>query len=541
MKAYIFQPPYSRDTSLSEEYFNYKLDLLDKCREDADIIVLPEYSDVPCATSTLEETLYYHDKYIDILLERCSETAKRCSAILCVNALSLEESGYRNTTYIYGRDGALLGKYFKKHLPPLELETLALDSDYTFEPSSPYILEIEGLRYAFLTCYDFYFYEAFPNIAKQDVDIIVGCSLQRSDTHSAIEIMCRFLAYNTNAYVLRSSVSFAEDSEICGASMAVDPFGNVLENMKGRFGMFCVEFDPRKKHLKPAGFGNPDAPHHKYIEYGRKPWQYRNGGASVVRFDENMPYPRLCAHRGFSTVAPENTLPALGAAVALGAEEIEFDVWSTSDRVLVSCHDSTLDRVSNGTGKIYDHTYEELLALDFGAKHDERFGGLKITTFEEILRKFSGRVIMNIHVKIWDRKKDDLMIPEIVSLVRKYDAEKHCYFMTTNDEVIRYLKSYAPDIPCCVGWDGNKDKMSMVDRAVALGAYKIQLFKPYFDENTVKAAHEHGILCNVFWADDPDEARKYLEMGIDTILTNDFLAIKNATENTIKKIKEKRK
>ena len=90
---------------------------------------------------------------------------------------------------------------------------------------------------------------------------------------------------------------------------------------------------------------------------------------------------------------------------------------------------------------------------------------------------------------------------------------------------------YAPDIPCCVGFDGNKeDKMSMVKRAVALGAKKIQLFKPYFDENTVKAAHEAGILCNVFWSDDPDEARAYLDMGIDTILTNDYLKIKNATE-----------
>jgi hypothetical protein len=53
------------------------------------------------------------------------------------------------------------------------------------------------------------------------VDIIIGCSLQRSDTLDALEIMCRFLAYNTNAYVVRSSVSFAEDSDVCGASMIV--------------------------------------------------------------------------------------------------------------------------------------------------------------------------------------------------------------------------------------------------------------------------------------------------------------------------------
>lgn len=62
----------------------------------------------------------------------------------------------------------------------------------------------------------------------------------------------------------------------------------------------------------------------------------------------------------------------------------------------------------------------------------------------------------------------------------------------------------------------------MVNRALKLGAYKIQLFKPYFNAETVKKAKENGILCNVFYADDPQEAKAYLDMGIDTILTNDY-------------------
>ena len=359
MKACIFQPPYSRDTADSDRLFAYKLDMLDKCDPSMDLIVLPEDSELPCATDTLEETLYYHNKYIDILLNKCKETAIRCHAIVFVNAMSLEEGGYRNTTHVYDRQGNLAGKYFKKHLPPLEMEILKLDSDYTMEFSEPYVLELEGLRFGFLTCYDFYFYEAFANMAKQNLDIIIGCSLQRSDSHDALEIMCRFLAYNTNAYVVRSSVSFAEDSEICGASMVVSPYGKVLCNMKGRFGMETVEFDPHDKYLKPAGFGNPDAPHYKYIEYGRKPWQYRAAGPATVAYDSVMKYPRVCAHRGFNTIAPENSMPAFGAAVAMGAQEIEFDIWSTRDGVLVSCHDDTLERVSNGSGKIADYTYEK--------------------------------------------------------------------------------------------------------------------------------------------------------------------------------------
>jgi len=82
--------------------------------------------------------------------------------------------------------------------------------------------------------------------------------------------------------------------------------------------------------------------------------------------------------------------------------------------------------------------------------------------------------------------------------------------------------AYAPDLKCCVGWNGNKDPMSIADRAIELGAYKLPLFKPYFNQATIDKAHEHGILCNVFWSDDPEETKEFLAMGIDTILTNDY-------------------
>jgi len=529
MKACVMQPPYSQDTGLSDAYFAEKMKMLDRCGEDMDIIVLPEYSDVPCATATLEETLHFHDQYIDNLLEKCAETAKRCKAHLFVNALSKEETGYRNTTYCFGRSGNLAGKYFKKHLPPLELN-MGLDSAYTMDADKPFVLEMDGLRYGFLTCYDFYFYEAFPRIAQEKVDIIIGCSLQRSDSHDAIETMCKFLAYNTNAYVLRSSVTFDETFTVCGASMIVSPEGKVLVNMGGKIGIATADFDPHQKHLKPGGYGNPEMPHWEYVNMGRSPWQYRACGPSVVLSDAKMPYPRVCAHRGFNTIAPENSMPAFGAAVAMGAEEIEFDLWPTTDGVLVSCHDSTLDRVSNGHGKVYEHSFEELRQLDFGEKHGEKFKGLRIPTFEDILRRFAGQVIMNIHVKFWDKDFPDPMIEQIVALIRKYDAQEHAYFMTTNDKIIRQVMKYAPDIRCCVGWDGNKDPMSMVDRAIELGAYKVQLFKPYFNAETVKKAHAHGILCNVFWSDDPEETREFREMGIDTILTNDYNLISQVVD-----------
>ena len=530
MKACVIQPPYSRDILKEEELFQWKMDQLDQCDESLDIIVLPEYSDVSVATATLKDTIDIHKKRIGTLLDQCILTAQRCHAMVFVNALSHEEGGYRNTTYCYDREGKLRGKYFKKHLPPLEMEVLALDSDYTMEPSFPYVLEMEGLRFGFMTCYDFYFYEAFARIAREKVDIIIGCSLQRSDSHDALEVMCRFLAYNTNAYVLRSSVSFDENSTICGASMIVNPEGKVLCNLKGRFAAAAVEFDPAKKYIKPLGYGNGDGPHYEYLEYGRKPWQYRPGGTAIIRNEVTLPYPRVCAHRGFSAVAPENSLPAFGAAIGLGAEEIEFDLWPTSDGEIVSCHDKTLDRVSSGTGIIYERTFAELQQLDFGGKFNEHFKGLPVLKFEEILQRFSCHTIMNIHVKPLGENYDPATMRKIVDLIRKYDAQKHVYFMLEKDDDVALFRSYAPEIPICLGHDKRRP-WELVERAIAVKADKVQLFKPYISQEMVDKAHENGILCNVFYADDADEAQMYLDMGIDCILTNDYLKIKQVKEN----------
>lgn len=300
--------------------------------------------------------------------------------------------------------------------------------------------------------------------------------------------------------------------------------------MKGRFGKAAVEFDVNDKYYKPAGYGNPDASHYEYIEYGRKPWQYRNAGSAIIPNDDHLKYPRICAHRGFNTIAPENSMPAFGAAIALGAHEIEFDLWPTADGEIVSCHDSTLDRVSDGSGKIYEHTYEELKKLDFGVKFGEKFKGLQIVLFEEILKKFSGHTIMNVHVKPMGPSYNPEIMKKIVALVRKYDASKHIYFMLEPDSDIRMFKEYAPDINICVGHDFNRN-WAIVDRAIELGAQKVQFFKPYFNKEMIDKAHAHGIVCNIFWADDPEEASRYLEMGIDTILTNDYNLVSQILRN----------
>ena len=535
MKVCVIQPFYSFDEKDTEKCFREMIALLDKCDDSLDLIVLPEYSDIPAAQSSKKNFHASIEKRNAEIMERARAAAVRCHAIVFVNAAEKCEGGYRNTTHAIDRDGNIVGKYFKAHPAPSEVKTEAeggneLDVGYSYEYAEPYTVEVEGIRFGFMTCYDFYFYENFAPLARKDVDIIIGCSHQRTDTHEALSIINRFLCYNTNAYLIRSSVSLGEDSEICGCSSIIAPDGEVLVDMRSEIGLGICEIDPAKKYYKPAGFKGALKSHYEYIEEGRRPWLYRNGGAGVVPFEKYMKYPRVCAHRGFNTVAPENSMPAFGASIALGASEIEFDIWPTIDGEIVSCHDATLDRVSNGSGKIYEKTYAELLELDFGYKHGEKFKGLKIPTFEEILKKFGARCVMNIHVKTLSDSYDDGAMKKIVALLRQYDCEKHAYFMISHDGVIEQFKKYAPDIPICVGHLSSRPD-EIVERAIEHGCHKVQLFKwadkRYFDKSTVEKAHKAGILCNVFYADDPEEAKMYLEWGVDTILTNDYLLISN--------------
>lgn len=442
--------------------------------------------------------------------------------MLFINMSDITPTGRRNTTYAFDRNGNLAGKYYKQHLTPGEVTETKLDSEYSFQFSEPTVLEMEGIRFAFLTCYDFYFYEAFANIARQNVDVIIGCSHQRSDTHLALEIMSQFLAYNTNTYVLRSSVSMDENSNIGGASMVVAPTGKTLINMYSRVGLETVEIDVHDKYYKPAGFGNPPAAHYEYIEQGRRPWKYRPSGSAIVKHDSLMPYPRICAHRGFNTIAPENSMAAFGAAIGLGAEEIEFDLWFTKDGEVVSCHDDTLDRVSNGTGKIYEHTYDELKNLDFGSKFSEKFKGIKILKFEDILKKFACHAVMNIHIKSIDTPafSKEEALRKLAHIIHKYDCEKYVYFMSGEDSFHELAKTVVPNITRCMG--GGNAPWQIVERAIKYGCQKVQLFKPYFNQEMIDKAHSNGIICNVFWSDDANEAKKFLDMGIDTILTNDY-------------------
>lgn len=106
------------------------------------------------------------------------------------------------------------------------------------------------------------------------------------------------------------------------------------------------------------------------------------------------------AHRGFSSKAPENTLAAIRMAIALPyVHWIEIDVQLSKDGVPIVIHDYTLDRTTNGHGKIKDMNWENLRRLDAGSWKGRAFRGEKIPSLEEVLALASGRLQLNIELK----------------------------------------------------------------------------------------------------------------------------------------------
>ena len=105
MKVCIIQPEYSRDYARSDELFRWELEAMDKCDPSMDLIVLPESTDVPAFAKTCEMALASREKYLEPLMKKAAETAKRCGATLFLNAYRETPTGLRNSTWAFDKNG----------------------------------------------------------------------------------------------------------------------------------------------------------------------------------------------------------------------------------------------------------------------------------------------------------------------------------------------------------------------------------------------------------------------------------------------------
>jgi len=127
--------------------------------------------------------------------------------------------------------------------------------------------------------------------------------------------------------------------------------------------------------------------------------------------DPACPYRFACGHRGAILFAPENTLVGFDVALDLGVEIVELDVRPTADEVLVVMHDSTVDRTTDGSGKVDEMTLEEIRALSVISTF-EGIGAQPVPTFGEALAHLRGRALVNVDAKT---SRFDLIVDDIVA------------------------------------------------------------------------------------------------------------------------------
>jgi glycerophosphoryl diester phosphodiesterase len=105
------------------------------------------------------------------------------------------------------------------------------------------------------------------------------------------------------------------------------------------------------------------------------------------------------SHRGEHLERPENTIPAFREAIRVGADFIEVDVQTTADGKLVLSHDATVDRCTDGKGRIGAMPFDQVEALDAGVKKGAQFAGTKIPTFDEVLELARGKIGIYVDIK----------------------------------------------------------------------------------------------------------------------------------------------
>jgi glycerophosphoryl diester phosphodiesterase len=220
----------------------------------------------------------------------------------------------------------------------------------------------------------------------------------------------------------------------------------------------------------------------------------------------------VISHRGEHLHHPENTMAAFQAAIDAGADFFELDVRTTSDGKFVIMHDETLDRTTNGTGPVVKHTFDEIRALDAGAKFAPAFKGTQVPTFEEALDLAHGKINVYVDTKYAEPQKlvDAIVQHDMADHVVIYGNPFFLYEVLKIRPTLRVMpEAYSPDI------------CKFLDRAMKLQviAFDASDFKdPVID--VAKLGHAQIFVDRLGDADTPETWQKAIDLGANGIQTN---------------------
>ncbi|MGB4589356.1 MAG: glycerophosphodiester phosphodiesterase [Clostridiaceae bacterium] len=231
----------------------------------------------------------------------------------------------------------------------------------------------------------------------------------------------------------------------------------------------------------------------------------------------------IYAHRGYSSLYPENTMTAFKAAIDSGADGIETDIHLSRDGVIVITHDENIKRVSDGEGMVKDMSYDELLKYDFGSWKDERFKGEKIPTLSELLDLIEGTpLLLNIEIKMGFPLYPGIE-EKALAMVTERGFLDRVIFSSFNHYSVAKIKKLNPAAKVAPLY--SEGIFEPYNYAKTFDSYAIHpsesvIFKPIVD-----GCHQLKIMVNVWTVDEIDTAKKLEEIGVDAVITNNPLKL----------------
>jgi glycerophosphoryl diester phosphodiesterase len=235
------------------------------------------------------------------------------------------------------------------------------------------------------------------------------------------------------------------------------------------------------------------------------------------------PYLSLQAHRGAAGLAPENTLAAFRMALDLGADGTEMDLQVTKDGIVVVIHDDTVDRTTDGRGRIGDLTLIEIKRLDAGAKFGPAFRGERIPTLRELidLVKASGRdrFRLNLEIKFAEGREGHPADLEerVLTVLTETNFLDRVITQSFYHPSAAKMKRLVPGIPAglLVG-----QKRQPADPVAAVRDHRVDYYAPHHSLVTpelLRTLHQAGVPVVTWTVNDAADMRRLIAIGLGAL------------------------
>lgn len=226
----------------------------------------------------------------------------------------------------------------------------------------------------------------------------------------------------------------------------------------------------------------------------------------------------IWAHRGARTDAPENTIEAFAKAIADGADGVELDVQLSRDGHPVVIHDETLQRTSDGTGLVKDHTLAELKALDASGGR-AGFAGVQIPQLGEVLELVAGSNL-KLNIELKNSEIEYLGLEQIVldAVAAAQLTDRVVLSSFSQPSVARLVKLTGIEVGLL--FEINQLLLAPWQTAVALGARALHPPRRRTTAHLVKRSHAAGLNVRVWTANEPQRITRLIGLGVEGIFTD---------------------